>query len=168
MFRYTLLYFLWVPILFGLVYIEDFSPLFFLNNLQTDLTTVLTTYGVEFFNLPIKMQGPLMLFDNGARLTIHYTCNVITPILLYTAAIISYPTWIKNKIIWLIGGYITLVALNLVRMLLVSYAVTLDPDYFHWTHNYIGRYGMGVLTLTIFFIFTQHVSAISRTNHSQQ
>jgi exosortase/archaeosortase family protein len=167
-FRYTLLYIILGPVLFGLIYFEDFSPLFFLNDLQTDLTTLLVTYGVAFFDLPITMQGPLMFFDNGAKLIIHYTCNAMTPILLYTAAIVSYPTWIKNKIIWLIGGYVALVALNLVRMLLVSYAVTIDPDYFHWAHNYIGRYGMGVLTLTIFYIFTQHVSVLSRPDSSDR
>jgi len=162
MFKYTLLYIIWGPVLFGLIYIEHISPLFFLNDLQTDLTTILTAYGIEFFNLPIHMQERLVYFENGTVLMIHYTCNAMTPILLYSAAVISYPTQIQSKIIWLIGGYFTLVILNLVRLILVSYAVTLNPDNFELTHDYLGRYGMGILTLSIFFIFTHFVTVISR------
>lgn len=157
MFRYTLLYILWGSILFGLFYIEGYSPLFFLNDLQTDLTILLVSYGVEFFDFPIKMQGPLMIFDNGAKIIIHYTCNGLTAILLYTTAIIAYPTWIKNKVTWFMGGYIIIVTLNLIRLLFVSYFVSINPDYFHLSHDYIGRYGMGIFTLCIFLIFTQYV-----------
>jgi exosortase/archaeosortase family protein len=95
-----------------------------------------------------------MIFDNGARINIDYTCNGLTAILLYTVAILSYPTHIKNKITWFTGGYIIIVAINLLRIFFFSYAVTINPDYFYWSHDYVGRYGMGLLTLSFFFIFT--------------
>ena len=155
--KYTLLYILWGSILFGLLFIEGYSPLFFLNNLQTDLTIFLVSSGVDFFNLPIKMQGSVMIFDNAAKIFIHDSCNGMTAILLYTAGIIAYPTWLKNKAIWFTGGYIFIVFLNILRLLFVSYMVAINPDYFHWSHDYIGRYGMGIFTLFSFFIFTQYV-----------
>ena len=156
MFKYTLIYILLGSIFFGLIQIENYSPFFFLNDLQTNLTLILISYGVEFSNLPIKIQESLMLFDNGAKVTIDYTCNGLTAILLYTVAILSYPTYIKAKITWLIYGYIIIVAINLLRIFVFSYAVTINPDYFHFAHDYIGRYGMGLLTLGLFFIFTQY------------
>ena len=73
MFKYTFFYILWGSILFGLINIENFSPLFFLNNLQTDFTLILISYGLEFLNLPVKIQGDVMLFHNGAKIIIHYT-----------------------------------------------------------------------------------------------
>ena len=160
MLRYTLLYILWGPVLFGLIYFEGFSPFFFLNNLQTDLTIFLTFSGLDLFSFPVDTHGDLVLFPSGLILKIHYTCNAMAPILLYTAAIVSYPTDIKNKVSWIIAGYFILVGLNLIRMLLVAYAVIVDPDSFHWAHNYVGRYGMGVLTLFIFFVFTQKALVI--------
>jgi len=163
MLRYTLLYILLGPILFGLIYFDGFSPLFFLNNLQTKLTIFLTFSGLDLFNLPVATHGDLVLFPSGLILKIHYTCNAMAPILLYTAAIVSYPTDIKSKVYWLIAGYFILVGLNLIRMLLVAYAVIIDPDSFHWAHNYVGRYGMGVLTLCIFYFFTQKVPVLKNT-----
>lgn len=157
MFKYTFFYILWGSIFFGLINIENFSPFFFLNDLQTDFTLILISYGVEFLNFPVKMQEEIIVFDNGAKIIINYTCNGITAILLYTIAIISYPTWIKNKIIWFIAGYFIIVVINLIRIIFVSYAVTIDPNYFYWSHDYIGRYGMGILTLYFFYIFTQYV-----------
>lgn len=156
MIKYTLKYILMGSMLFGLIYIENLSPLFFLNNLQTDLTIFLVSKGVDFFNLPIKMQESVMIFDNGAKIFIHYTCNGMTAVLLYTAGIIAYPTWFRNKAFWFITGYIFINILNLIRLLFVSYFVAINPDYFHWAHDYIGRYGMGIFTLFIFFIFTQY------------
>jgi len=157
MFKYTLLYILLGSIFFGLIYIENFSPFFFINELQRDFTLVLLSYGVELLNFPIKMQEQLMIFDNGKKISIDYACNGLTAILLYTVAILSYPTRIKNKITWFIGGYITIVSLNLFRILFVSYAVIINPDYFHWSHDYVGRYGLGLSTLILFFLFTQYV-----------
>jgi exosortase/archaeosortase family protein len=162
MFKYIRNYIFVGSILFGLLYIENISPFFFLNDLQTDFTLVLISYSIEFLRLPIEMQEAIMIFDNGAKIIIHYTCNAMTAILLYSAAIISYPTAIKNKFLWFVGGYIVIVAINLLRILLVSYAVTIDPNYFNWSHDYIGRYGMGILTLYFFFIFTQYVKLNKR------
>lgn len=161
MFRYTLIYIILGSISFGLIQIENFSPFFFLNDLQTKFTLTLISYGIEFINLPIKMQESLMLFDNGAKITIDYTCNGLTAILLYWVAILSYPTYTKEKIIWLILGYIIIVIINLLRIYVFSYAVAINPDYFHWSHDYVGRYGMGLLTLGFFFIFT-HCVRISK------
>lgn len=156
MFKYTFIYIFLGSIFFGLIQIENFSPFFFFNDLQTDFTLTLISYGVEFSNFPIKIQETLMLFDNGAKVIIDYSCNGLTAILLYTIAILSYPTYIKEKIIWLVVGYIIIVSINLLRIFVFSYAVTINPNYFHFAHDYIGRYGMGLLILSLFFIFTQY------------
>lgn len=157
MFKYTFNYILMMSILLGLIYIENFSPLFFINYLQTDLTIFLVSNGVDFFNLPIKMQESVMIFDNGAKIFIHNSCNGMTAVLLYLAGISAYPTRLKNKALWFTGGYIFIILLNILRLLFVSYMVAINSDYFHWSHDYIGRYGMGIFTLFIFFIFTQYV-----------
>lgn len=155
MLRYTLFFALIAPLLFLLTYIEGLSPFFFLNDLQTELTVILTGYGVALTGLPVEMAGPLMLFDNGVRLLIHYTCNALAPILLFFAAVLAYPTFWQTKLRWLLAGYVILVLLNLIRMLLVSYAVSVRPESFELAHDYVGRYGVAALTVALFYLFTE-------------
>lgn len=152
---YVLRYAFWAPLLFALLYFEGFSPLFFIANLQTVLTAKLTEVGIVLCALPITLDGIVIAFKSGFTLQILHECNGFAPILLFWAAVWSYPTDIKLKVFWTLLGYTVLIMVNIMRIMLILYVVDIDKDNLTWSHNYVGRYGMGVMTLMLFWIFTQ-------------
>ena len=151
---YVLRYAFWAPLLFALIYFEGFSPLFFIANLQTALTANLTEMVIHLLTLPISVDGIVITFKSGFYLRILHECNGLAPILLFWAAVWSYPTAIRVKVFWTLAGYFVLVVLNILRIMLVLYVVDIDRENLVWSHHYVGRYGMGVMTLTLFWIFT--------------
>ena len=140
-----------------LSYLSQYSPLFFISDLQTDLTTILTAIGIDFLRLPVQMDGIEMVLADGLHLRILHECNAMAPLLLFAAAVWSYPTDLRTKVLWTVVGYLLLVLLNIARIMFVLYVVDIDRDNLEWSHHYVGRYGMGVLTLALFWVFTEVV-----------
>jgi len=152
---YALRYAFWALLLFALFYFKAYSPLFFISDLQTDLTTILTARGVDFLQLPVQMDGIEIVLADGLHLRILHECNAMAPLLLFAAAVWSYPTALRTKALWTFVGYLTLVFLNIARIMFVLYVVDIDRKNLEWSHHYVGRYGMGVLTLALFWVFTE-------------
>ncbi len=151
-------YIVWITILYLLFFIDSFSPFYWLNTLQTELTIYLTATWIELFEIPVQMLGNTVYLDHGFDVWIFDECNGLTAFLIFGTAIIAYPTLWKSRLYWLLEGYVFVVVLNMIRIDAVVYFTMLDANYFHISHNLIGRYSTILLTLSLFFIFTLRVS----------
>ena len=150
-------YIVWLPLLYLLFFIDSFSPLYWLNSLQTDLTIYLTALWIDLFAIPVKMLGNTVYLSHGFNIWILDGCNGLTAFMLFGTAIIAYPTSWKSKLFWLLEGYVIVVVLNMIRIDSVIYFTMIDANYFHISHNLIGRYSTILLTLCLFLIFTLRV-----------
>jgi len=157
MFWFIIRFIIWSLLLFGLLYFKTFSPLYFLNTLQTDATIFITQEWIRYFVIPVTLQGNTVIFEHGLELMILNECNGLTPFILYLAAMLAYPTRYIIKIRWFIGGMIVLLTLNMLRIILITLYVIIDPLSFKCAHNIIGRYSIGAITLYLFYFFTTHV-----------
>ncbi len=153
---FVLRFAIWSLLLFALIYFTD-SPFYFINVFQTDATIFVTDFWINHFNIPVTLEGNTVVFDHGLHLLILNECNGLTPLILYLAAILAYPTRYRIKVRWLLGGMIVLLTLNMVRIVMITLVVILYPDSFRWAHDFVGRYGIGAVTLYLFYFFTTHV-----------
>lgn len=160
MIKFAIGYVLWVSLLFMLTFIEGVAPLFFVNEFQTQLTIQLTSMWVNFFQIPLVMQGDTLILEHGMSLQILHECNGLVPFLLYLAAILAYPTELKYKLQWFLIGYLFLMLINMVRIFAITLVVVDFPDLFTISHDWVGRYGVGLFTLLFFFWFTNRVPVI--------
>ena len=103
---FFLRYIVWVTLLYLLFFIDDFSPFYVVNTLQTELTIYLTATWIDFFKIPVEMLGNTVYLDNGFDIWIFDECNGLTAFLLFGAAIIAYPTLWKSRLFWLLEGYV--------------------------------------------------------------
>lgn len=157
MLGFSIRYLLWIALLFFLLFFEGLSPFFVFNEWQTQLTISITRLWVEWLHLPILIQADTLILANKMHLQILHECNGLTPYLLYLAAILAYPTDSKSKIVWLLIGYVAVMLINTVRMLGITLVVIDHPDLFDFVHDWIGRYGVGFLTILMFYLFTNRV-----------
>ncbi len=158
MFWFVLRYAIWSLLLVGLILFKDYSPFYFINEFQTSATIFMTDLWIKYFDIPVTLAGNSVIFEHGLQLLILDECNGLTPLLLYLAAILSYPTRYAIKTKWFVGGMIVLLTLNMVRIVMITLVVIVYPDSFEWAHNVVGRYGIGAVTLYLFYFFTTHVT----------
>lgn len=158
MLSFVIRYGIWVSLLFFLLFFEGISPFIIFNEWQTQLTIQITAWWIQFFHLPVLLQGDTLILEHGFNLQILHSCNGFTPFLLYLAAILAYPTDIKSKLLWALLGYIAIIVINTLRMYAITIVVMDSPDLFHLAHDWIGRYGVSFLTVALFYGFTCLVS----------
>ncbi|WP_372999254.1 exosortase/archaeosortase family protein [Sulfurimonas sp.] len=154
--KYALCYSVWSAVLFALIFIEGISPLYSLNELQTSLTIYFTNLWLSYSDIPVYMNGNKMLFEHGVELLILNVCNGMIPILLYVAAVLSYPARKLDKIDWSIGGYFVLTVVNILRIYFITVWVADHPDSFHYLHDFVARYVVVGLTLIFFYLFVKN------------
>ncbi|WP_319558355.1 exosortase/archaeosortase family protein [Thiomicrorhabdus sp.] len=162
MLRFSIAYFVWVGVLFTLFFFESFSPLFVINQWQTEVTNLITRGWVHAFDLPILLQANTLILENGMHLHIVHECNGLVPYLLYLAAILAYPTPFRVKLNWVLLGYAAVMVINTIRMLLITLVVLEDKSLFPLAHDWFGRYGVAILTLSLFFWFTSRAPIVEK------
>lgn len=147
-------YSFWAPFLFALIYFENFSPLIFINYLQTDLSIYFTQLWIDTADISIEMSGTTLIFPHGLRLEIVNECNGMAAFLLFLAAAIAYPVPKKDKFHWIIFAYLFLIAINFIRLDWIAYHVIKHPEDLKFVHEIVGRYAIAVITLLLFYIFS--------------
>ena len=150
---FMLRYLFWSFILFSLLYFEGLSPFYFLNHLQTSLSIYLTQLWVELLHLPIQISNEVFTYSHGFKLTIIKECNGLIAFLLFTAAILSYPISWKRQFIWIVMAYFLLLLANTLRIDYIVYEIVENPQNFTFAHEVIGRYGITLYALLLFYIF---------------
>jgi len=155
MLRFVVLYILWVTLLFFLFYFENASPLFFINQMQTQLTIQLTKIWIDIFDIPLLLQGKTLIFRHGMHLDILNDCNGLAGFLFFFAAVLAYPAQIQTKIYWSLWAYLVILTANTIRIDSILYHVTTHPENFYFVHEVLGRYIFAVIPLILFYLFIQ-------------
>lgn len=151
MIKFLLTYWFCIPLFFGLFYWE-LSPLSeYINQLQTDFTTYLTSLTlpsnmIENYNIPIS---------NNYSLVIEKACNGLIPYIFFLAAIVAFPSTILHKFKWAILGYIVIIAMNIFRIWFIVELVLQEQSNFSLAHNYLGNILLLITGLTLFILFVK-------------
>ncbi len=148
--KFLFTYWAGIAILFALFY-WDFSPLSSsINQLQTNITALLTSY-----SLPQgMMEGHKIFIDTHYALVIEKACNGMIPYLFFLASIIAFPSSLIHKIKWAIMGYLFISSMNLFRIWFVSQFVIQSKENFSLAHDVLGN---GLLILTGLILFTSFI-----------
>ena len=157
---FVLRFVIWSLLLFSLVYFEKYSPFYFVNVFQTDATNLIMGWWVNLFDIPVRLIDDVVVFEHGLKLLILNECNGLVPFFLYVSGLLAYPTFYMSKFKWLLVGMVTLLTLNMIRIIAITLIVIDYPDSFELAHNIVGRYSVGVVTLYLFYYFTTHVETL--------
>jgi len=154
--RFIALYFLFLGSLFILFYMTTSSFSVFsveVNRMQT----LWTLEVLRWFLKPEQLQGIDIWITPQYKIIITQACNGVIPILFYFASILAYHASLKDKIVWMLLGYVLFFIVNIVRILLVVY-VTQNGDGqgdFYWSHDLLGNILLLITGLGLFVAFIQ-------------
>jgi len=147
--KFLIYYWVNIIILFGLFYVE-FSPLSWLiNQIQSEVTLLLTSW-----TLPIgMMSGHEILINSHYSLIIEKACNGMVPYLFFIASIFAFPATNLHKIKWIVYGYIAITIVNTFRIWLVTQFVLEGRENFFLAHDLIGNVLIISSALVLFILF---------------
>lgn len=156
--KFTILYLLLLPILFGTLY-WDISPIAeFINDYQSKIALYFLDIGLE----EGRLRGVDIMINAHYKIIVTKACNGMIPILVFLAAVLAYPSSLIHKLWWIVIGYVVMTALNLARLFMVSYFVKKQSD-FPLYHDIFGNMLLMITGLALFYLFLRGTRGCYRT-----
>jgi len=113
---------------------------------------------VSWFDNDAVSQGIVLKNTvNGFAVAIQPGCNGVEAIIVLTAAIFSFPSSIKSKIIGMTTGFIAIQVLNIFRIISLFYIGQWDETVFNWAHSYIWQALIMLDVLVVFLIWLRYL-----------
>lgn len=111
--------------------------------------------GLIGFDAMMEPTG-VIIWIEGMRLSIVSECTALVYIIIFAAAVLSYPATIRRKSFGLIIGISTIVLINLVRIILLGWVGGHYPSYFNILHYYIWEGGFLLLVLLLWMAWVNY------------
>jgi exosortase/archaeosortase family protein len=149
MIRFSFLYLVALSVLFLLFYADTSI----LSRWVAGFHQQVVLRSLEFILDPGQVSGSDVLISPHFRLRIAKACNGVIPFLFYAASLIAFPARLSHKIVWLLIGYITIMSINILRIVFVARIVEVDTHYFELVHDLIGNSLLAITVLLLFVLF---------------
>jgi exosortase/archaeosortase family protein len=148
--KFTIKYFLFLGVLFGIFYLPTSEISTLINQAQTNTTLTI----LNLFLNENQLKGIDIWINPHYKIIITQACNGMIPILFLSASILAYPSRIVNKTVWLILGYIALTIVNIIRLLIVTkVTMVYGSSSFYWIHDIFGNFLLMIFGLGLFVMF---------------
>ena len=102
------------------------------------------------------MGSDVILSVDGFSMNIIDECTAAFSSIVYTSAVLAYPTIWKNKALGLVGIPI-LYGLNIIRLSVVAVVGISHPDMFEYVHTYLWQAIFIIFVIGIFLLWINRV-----------
>lgn len=145
--KFLLSYWLGIILLFALFYWEQSPISDIINEVQTNLTSFLTSLSLS----EGMMEGHRIFITQYYALVVEKACNGMIPYLFFLASILAFPSTKLHKVKWAIMGYFLISLINVFRIWFVTQFVIYEQANFSLAHDYLGN-GLLIFTGLILFV----------------
>ncbi len=147
--RFAITYLVLISLFFLLIAMKPIQNIVDLNGLYTKGIIFITAKILEIMGIFCICQGPIITIA-GISLHVKFGCNGLEAVLIYAAAIISFPATWKKKLLGIIAGFIVIQIINIIRIVTLAYSCIYFKDLFEYIHIYIAEGIMIAVTLGMY------------------
>jgi len=161
--RFAFTYLILMGAFFLLIGLKPIQDIIDLNGLYSKGVVILTSKILEMLAIPSTYQGSIIKLPSIA-LDVRFGCNGLEAVMIYAVALIAFPSPLKKKLIGILGGFIVIQAINIIRIASLAYSAIHFKSLFEYIHIYIAQGMMIAVSLGIFFIYLNYAKSSQETN----
>jgi len=162
--RFGMTYLVLMGAFFLLIGLKPIQNMIDVNGLYTKGVVILTSTILEILNIQNSYQGSLIKLPSIA-LDVKFGCNGLEAVMIYSVAVIAFPSRWKHKLMGMVGGFLALQIINILRIALLAYSAVYLKSLFEYFHIYIAQGMMIAVSLGIFFIYLNYAKSPQKTNN---
>jgi exosortase/archaeosortase family protein len=156
--RFAFTYLALMVAFYLLIGVKPIQNIIDLNGLYTKGVVIITSKILEMINVPSSYQGsfinlPSIVLDVG------FGCNGLEAVMIYSGAVIAFPSLWKYKLMGIVGGFLAIQVINIVRIVLLAYCAVYLKSLFDYIHIYIAQGIMIAISLGVFFIYLNYAKS---------
>lgn len=147
-------------VLVGLFSIEMMNPV--QEQVVVPFTSMLASISAALivpFDETVFAYGKVLQFrDTGFAVSIEAGCNGVEATIVLIAAVVAFPASWKARAVAIALGFLTIQALNIVRIISLFYLGNWDIDIFTWVHLYLWPALIMLDVLVVFIVYLRYLS----------
>ena len=120
----------------------------------TEMIAHLSAWLVQLFDEKVLFRGvELIDTQSGFAVSIQAGCNGVEAAIILIAAMLAFPTTLQAKLIGIVAGFVSVQALNILRIISLFYLGQWNLDAFNWAHLYIWQALIMLDVLIVFLVW---------------
>ncbi len=153
--RFAVTYLALMGLFYLLIGLKPVENVISLNGLYTKGVVILTSKILEMLSIPSTYQGSFINLPSTV-LDVRFGCNGLEAVMIYSVAVIAFPASWKDKLMGILGGFLVIQVINILRISSLVYSAIHFKDLFEYIHIYIAQGMMIAVSLGVFFIYLNY------------
>ena len=149
--RFIITYIVLMGLSLLIIGLEPIKKVLDINGLYTQMIVYFSALLMEPFGVLQGVSGSIISLK-GISLDVRFGCNGLEAFLIYTVAILSFPATVARKAVGIVGGFIVLQILNVLRIAGLGLSGIYLKEYFHYIHIYVAQ-GLMIAVALVLFLF---------------
>jgi exosortase H (IPTLxxWG-CTERM-specific) len=155
--RFIVTYVVLMGISLLLIGLEPIKKVLDINGLYTRMIVYFSALLIRPFGIVEGVSGSIISLK-GLSLDVRFGCNGLEAFLIYTVAILSFPAAAVRKVVGIVGGFLVLQVLNVVRIAGLGLSGIYLKNYFHYIHIYVAQGLMIAVALVLFLVWLNYAA----------
>lgn len=126
-----------------------------------NLTAVWTSVGLGFLGISTSVDGTIIA-SNRFAVDIVAECTAIGPLLLFTGAILAYPSKFASKGAGVMAGIVLLTAINVVRIVSLFWIGSNFPQFLDVAHLLVWQSAMIIFAIILWLLWAERIAVARR------
>lgn len=162
--RFAITYLILMGLFFLVIGLKPVQDIVDLNGLYTKGVIILTSKVLGSMNIPCTYQGSIINLPS-LSLDVRFGCNGLEAVMIYSVAIMAFPSTRMKKVIGIGAGFVAIQAINILRIAGLAYSGIHFKSLFEYIHIYVAQGMMIAVSLGMFFLYL-HYSAGRETSEA--
>lgn len=152
---------------FGITYVLLMGAFFFIigytplqkiidvNGAYTRGVVLLTAKLLGIMSIPCVVHKSVLQLP-AIALDVKFGCNGLEAVMIYSVAVVAFPSTWKKRILGILAGFVVLQVVNVFRIAGLAYAGIHFKSIFQYIHIYVAQGLMIAVSLGLFFIYLHY------------
>ncbi|MDA8433736.1 MAG: exosortase H [Nitrospiraceae bacterium] len=153
--RFGLTYLGLMGAFFILISFKPIQNVIDLNGVYTTGVVLATSKVLGIAGIPCLHQGSIISLPSIA-LDIKFGCNGLEAVMIYSVAVIAFPSSWRNKLLGVVAGFVVIQVVNILRIAALAYSGIHFRRLFDYIHIYVAQGMMIAVSLGVFFLYLHY------------
>jgi exosortase H (IPTLxxWG-CTERM-specific) len=160
--RFALIYVGLMGAFFILIGFRPVQNVIDLNGIYTTGVVIATSKILWMVSIPSTYHGSVISLPSIA-LDIKFGCNGLEAVMIYSVAVVAFPSSWRKKMLGIFAGFVVIQAVNILRIAGLAYSGVHFRRIFDYIHIYVAQGMMIAVSLGVFFFYLHYVRSDSKT-----
>lgn len=153
--RFALTYLLLMGAFFFIIGYTPLQKIIDVNGAYTSGVVLVTARILGILSIPCVVHNSVLQLP-AISLDVKFGCNGLEAVMIYSVAVIAFPSTWKKRLLGILAGFLALQIVNIFRIAGLAYAGIHFRSFFEYIHIYVAQGLMIAVSLGLFFVYLRY------------